>query len=298
MKLNWLPLLGNPTQVNGEIKFSPFMDEDENLLGFENQKVQKLRSNIKFKEGDIEFKVFLQNSKDKVQLLLGSGRDDRVNIGLNSDDTAYGIAQMSNGQYAHISKNGFGVDIQTYEWLQIKIKCNGSNIELLINDVQVCVGNANFHNSQFELVYRGMGEAIVKDFKISNQLPKAFIVMQFTEEFNSLYVEIIKPICEKFGYEVVRADNMFTNGLLIEDITSAIKECSLVLADITPDNPNVYYEVGYAHAINKPTIMLCDKIRNKLPFDISGFRCIFYSNSIAGKSQVESSLTKHLEAFQ
>ncbi|WP_022943308.1 hypothetical protein [Psychromonas hadalis] len=298
MKINWLPLLGKPAQVKEEIMFSPTIGEDETPLDYDEQKAQKLRSNIKFKGGEIEFKVFLENSKDKIQLILGADEENKINIGLNSNNAAYGIAQMNNGQYGHISNNGIGVDLPTSQWIQVKIKCNGSNIELIIDDVQVCSANANFHNSQVELLYRGVAEAKVKDFKIIKQLPKAFIVMQFTDEFNSLYVEIIKPICEKFGYEVVRADNMFTNGVLIEDITSAIRDCSLVLADITPDNPNVYYEVGYAHAINKPTIMLCDKVRSKLPFDVSGFRCIFYSNSISGKSQVESSLIKHLEALQ
>ena len=95
--------------------------------------------------------------------------------------------------------------------------------------------------------------------------------------------------------EVIRADDMYTNSLILEDITKNIREASVVIADITVDNPNVFYEVGYAHAINKPTILLSDKKRAKLPFDVSGFRTLFYENSIGGKRAVEENLSKYLQ---
>ena len=71
----------------------------------------------------------------------------------------------------------------------------------------------------------------------------------------------------------------------------------MVIADITPDNPNVYYELGYAHGIDKPTILLSDRKREELPFDVSGFRTLFYDNTIGGKSVVEERLRKHLDGI-
>jgi len=100
--------------------------------------------------------------------------------------------------------------------------------------------------------------------------------MQFTESFNTLYEEVIKPVCREFGYQAVRADDRFNSGLIINEIIQSIQDASIVIADITPKNPNVYYEVGYAHALNKPTILLSDKTQDKLPFDVSGFRTLFY----------------------
>ena len=58
--------------------------------------------------------------------------------------------------------------------------------------------------------------------------------------------------------------------------------------------PNVFYELGYAHALGKPTILLAERGR-ELPFDIRGYRCIFYDNTIGGKAAVETNLKKHLE---
>jgi nucleoside 2-deoxyribosyltransferase len=99
-----------------------------------------------------------------------------------------------------------------------------------------------------------------------------------------------------FDYEAIRADDIYTSGLIIKEITQSIQEASIIIADITPNNPNVYYEVGYAHALNKPTILLSDKTQEKLPFDVSGFRTLFYENSIGGKRKVQDLLTKHLQS--
>lgn len=88
---------------------------------------------------------------------------------------------------------------------------------------------------------------------------------------------------------------IYTATPILADIINEIKAASIVIADITPDNPNVFYELGFAHALNKPTIVLSEKQRAKLPFDVSGLRTIFYDNSIAGKAKVEQTLTKFIE---
>ena len=138
----------------------------------------------------------------------------------------------------------------------------------------------------------------MRNFRVESAKPVVFVVMQFTDDYNSLYREVIKPTCEKFEYAVVRADDTFTSGLIIEDITNSIRDAAIVIADITPDNPNVFYEVGYAHGIGKPTLLLSDKKRDSLPFDVSGFRTLFYDNTIGGKRVVEERLTKHLEHIE
>ena len=87
-------------------------------------------------------------------------------------------------------------------------------------------------------------------------------------------------------------------GQIMDDVTDSIRTAALIIADVTPDNANVFYEVGYAHAIRKPTILLSDRKRERLPFDISGFRTLFYDNTIGGKALVEARLKQHLEAMR
>jgi nucleoside 2-deoxyribosyltransferase len=73
-------------------------------------------------------------------------------------------------------------------------------------------------------------------------------------------------------------------------------EAEVVIAEITPENRNVFYELGYAHALGKPTIMLAER-GTDLPFDVSGYRVLLYENTIAGKKQVENGLREHLKAI-
>lgn len=142
------------------------------------------------------------------------------------------------------------------------------------------------------------GERKVKfsRFSLEAQAPNAFIVMQFGEPFDTLYEEVIRPVTQQAGFEAHRADDIYRPGVILRDIIQSIHDASVIIAEITPANPNVFYELGFAHARGKPTILLAEKDR-ELPFDISGFRCIFYDDSIGGKRRVEGELEKHLAAI-
>ena len=166
-----------------------------------------------------------------------------------------------------------------------------------IEPFKTCSAFGLIGKAQLAFYFSGDSEVSVSDIKIVKYSPKAFIVMQYTEEYNELFSEVIKPVCEEHSLEAIRADDLYTQSQVIQDIVFSIRESAIIIADITPDNPNVYYEVGFSHGINKPTILLCDITREKLPFDLSGFRTIFYKNKIAGKSKIEETLRKHLNAI-
>jgi hypothetical protein len=70
----------------------------------------------------------------------------------------------------------------------------------------------------------------------------------------------------------------------------------LIVAEVTPPNQNVFSELGYAHALGKPTILLAERGK-QLPFDISGSRVLFYDNTIGGKTHVEEGLRTQLTAI-
>ena len=77
--------------------------------------------------------------------------------------------------------------------------------------------------------------------------------------FEELYSDVIEPLTKKFGLCPYRADQVYGPGNILEDIIRGIETAQIVIAEITPANENVYYEVGYAHALKKPTILLADK---------------------------------------
>ncbi len=86
-------------------------------------------------------------------------------------------------------------------------------------------------------------------------------------------------------FDIVRADKIDIPGSITEQIITLLVHADLVVADITGRNPNVLYELGIRHAVNKPTITLCS-VRDTLPFDIADQRTIFYDISDISTHQV------------
>jgi hypothetical protein len=120
--------------------------------------------------------------------------------------------------------------------------------------------------------------------------------MQFGPDFDDVYQDVIKEVLKDYEANVLRADELSGPGFIISDIVREITEAQLVIADITPTNANVYFEVGYALALEKPTILLAKK-GTSLPFDVAGFRVLFYEDTIGGKGRLEDGLRRHLDAI-
>jgi len=124
--------------------------------------------------------------------------------------------------------------------------------------------------------------------------------MPFSEPHDTVYKEVIKRICDQLDVSPIRADERFGPGMILADIIRDISDCHLLVVDVSPTddgkfNPNVFYELGYAHAMNKRAILLARK-GTALPFDVSAFRTVFYENSIGGRSLLEAALRAHIEA--
>lgn len=97
-----------------------------------------------------------------------------------------------------------------------------------------------------------------------------FVIQPFDNgKFDKRYKEIIKPAVIESGFESYRVDEDYSSVILIESIHNMIKKSSVCIAEITTDNPNVWYELGYALACSKRVIMLCsDERTTPFPFDI------------------------------
>ncbi len=292
-KINWIVIDGKADIKADLIRYIPEKVETE--AGY---RYVTVHSNQEFENGTIEFSVKLNHGRGRCQVVLSStmGVSD-LNIGVNVLGSLYGIIRWDTQQrkWEFINAAGNPDTLNTSQELRIKITVFGSEIVLYVNEIEILRSTVNVRKSQLKLALQSEKEILVKNFKVTTIKPKAFIVMQFSDEYNQLYEEVIKPVCESKGIVCERADEYYTTNMIIDDIIKSIKESSLIIADITPDNPNVFYEVGYSHAIDKPTILLCDKKRSKLPFDLTSFRTLFYENSIAGKTQVEQRLRKYLD---
>lgn len=104
----------------------------------------------------------------------------------------------------------------------------------------------------------------------------AFVLMPFDQVFDGVFRDLIVPVLESVGYRVSRADSFVDQQNILKDIVSSIDRADLIIAELTNLNPNVFYELGIAHGLNKPTILLTQSIE-KVPFDLRSYRIIVYS---------------------
>lgn len=110
-----------------------------------------------------------------------------------------------------------------------------------------------------------------------------FVLMPFKEEFDDVYMIIqdaIRETAEKLGrtVECLRADEIAKPGRITDQVLTSIGHADVVIADITFSNPNVMYELGYAHAMQKPVIILNQDVHQS-PFDVQNFRQIVYDRT-------------------
>ena len=84
---------------------------------------------------------------------------------------------------------------------------------------------------------------------------------------------IIRPVVESCGYKAVRADEIAEPGIITNQIIRHVVDDPLVIADLTGQNANVFYELAIRHAIRKPLVQIINKVKD-IPFDISSMRTI------------------------
>lgn len=122
----------------------------------------------------------------------------------------------------------------------------------------------------------------VKQHLLHQLRRKCFVMMPFSQEYMLLYNKVIKPVIEASGFLAVRTDQLGLIGNVVDALHGAIRTSACGLAVITGNNPNVMYELGLTHALNKHVIILCEFNKNKnslpeLPFDLRNESVIGYS---------------------
>jgi len=219
-----------------------------------------------------------------------------VNAGLGGAFGMFSVRQFDGTKWTTHKIGGDRANLRPHRKYKVRVVVRGSRVTVTVDEVNVLAVDLPYQvpASQVGVWCSARSRVTISDFAVETQRPKAFVVMQFSEPYNELYSEVIKVVCQEFGLDVIRADEEYGPGIIVADVAKQIIESKLIIAEITPSNPNVYYEVGYAHALNKPTILIAERA-TKLPFDVSPFRTLFYENTINGKAKIEDGLRKHLQ---
>jgi hypothetical protein len=109
-----------------------------------------------------------------------------------------------------------------------------------------------------------------------DQKPLCFVIMPFAPGYDGIY-EIVKSAGQMAGFDTERADETYSPDSVPERIQNFLETASVLVAEISQENPNVYYELGLAHASKKPVILICKK-ETKIPFDIHHWNHIPYED--------------------
>lgn len=106
-----------------------------------------------------------------------------------------------------------------------------------------------------------------------------FVMQPFVAPLGDYYEKIYKPAIEKAGLRAVRADaEIFATGKIMDQVWHGINAAKVLVAELTTRNPNVFYELGLAHALKKPVVLVSAR-EEDVPFDLQHIRVIYYDTS-------------------
>ncbi len=114
---------------------------------------------------------------------------------------------------------------------------------------------------------------------MSTPKPFVFVLMPFDTSFDDIYHLGIKKACENAQANAERLDDQIFTENMLQRIYEQISNAEIIVADMTGRNPNVFYEVGYAHALDKIVILITQN-KEDIPFDLLHYPHIVYGGKI------------------
>ncbi|WP_191040582.1 hypothetical protein [Spirosoma validum] len=189
------------------------------------------------------------------------------------------------------------------ELVEMGIDCHDDTVQLLVDDGLV------EYDPQHE-VYRlnrttrkmlntflvAMGSTDTKEIHIN--MPSCFVIMPFSKLWSTVvYEEIIKAAIEDANLTCIRGDMIPRVGKLANNVAVQIQEVGLIVAEISENNPNVFYELGIADSLGKDVFLLYDKTQEaNLPADIQGAH--YYAYNRSNRRQSREYIRQELEKWK
>jgi len=118
------------------------------------------------------------------------------------------------------------------------------------------------------------------------------LMMPFDASFDPVH-QALREAVEEAGLSCRRADDIWENPAIIQDIVSLIDRAGVVICDCTGRNPNVFYEAGIAHTLGREVILLTQSA-NDIPFDMRHLRYLQYLNNGEGRGDLAMRIKSRL----
>jgi hypothetical protein len=124
-----------------------------------------------------------------------------------------------------------------------------------------------------------------------------YVIMPFAEPYSATYRDAIRPAVEWAAKTLgkplrcLRGDEIPGPGSITREIVASIHAARVVIADLSDNNPNVFYELGIAHSVGNKTVMIARDVKN-LPFDVHAYRVLHYAPSETGLVKLRDELVR------
>ncbi len=119
------------------------------------------------------------------------------------------------------------------------------------------------------------------------------VMMPFDSHFDDVY-DVLRRTAEDLKLKCLRADDIWDNAAVIQDVVSLINRSRIVVCDCSGRNPNVFYEVGIAHTLGREVILITQS-KSDIPFDLRHLRYVTYLNNNEGRQELSSKLKRRIK---
>jgi len=221
-QVNRVPISGRFEVADGTITY---LGEPSKTAVLGDSTIGVIRSDIEFEKGVIEFECQLTDPEAKAQMIIPGVSGVDLFVGINLLGAPYGFAAFrENSPWEPKGGAGYGAPLPVEQWIRLKVANRRRQRFSLRQRCECCFHNAPDYQGQLGLFFSGNTQTQVRSIRVKTEQPICFVVMQFTEEFDALYREVIKPCCERFDYRVIRADEFHASNIVIDDITRSLRE--------------------------------------------------------------------------
>lgn len=128
--------------------------------------------------------------------------------------------------------------------------------------------------------------------EVARDVDLVAVMMPFDARFTAVY-EALRKAVGAAGLECRRADDIWENDHIMDDVISLIWRARVVISDLSMKNPNVFYETGIAHSLGRDVIQIAQSI-DDVPFDLRSLRTVVYLSNTEGLADLNDQVTTRL----
>ncbi|MEE4302194.1 MAG: hypothetical protein V2J24_22330 [Pseudomonadales bacterium] len=175
---------------------------------------------------------------------------------------------------------------------------------------QLGIDDFEFHRSHWAIKSADLFQVLLRSHQKTKPQPRVFrfdtvdgvdpdllsLMMPFATAFDDVHVAV-REAAESQGMQCLRADDIWDEDAVIQDVVSLLARSKVVVCDCTGRNANVFYEAGIAHSLGRDVILITQSGAD-IPFDLRHLRYVEYENNEAGRAELAERVARRIETLR